>query len=81
MGLLSPNTETLEITPGLLSKLQVPDLVELLLHRTSLFTSATTSHIVDIGYIHTIQKEINAIHAEIKKRQELALSKCPGVIK
>lgn len=73
MGLLNPNTETLKITPELLSKLQVPDLVELLLHRSSLFASATTSHIVDIGYIDNIQKEINAIHAEIKKRQELSL--------
>jgi hypothetical protein len=74
MGLLNPDSETFELTPELLSKLRVPDLVELLLHRSSLFTSATTSHIVDIGYINKLQTDINALHSEIRKRQELSLS-------
>ena len=68
MILQTLETEELIITSKLMAELSVPSLTELMLHRSGLYSAAVASHVPDIAYIESIQREIIAIHEELMGR-------------
>ena len=64
--MISQENETSElvITPELLGTLSIPALVELLLHRSNLFSATSRTQLSDENYTSNLQKEITAIHDE-----------------
>ena len=69
--MISQENETSElvITPELIGTLSIPALVELLLHRSNLFSATSRTQLSDENYTSNLQKEITAIHDEIKRRR------------